>query len=64
MVSRDDSPGDVAGRFKTGCGVETFSTLASAPAEYNAFENDRLLDGEAEAIRAAQREFSKAMRGR
>jgi hypothetical protein len=35
------------------------STRVSAPAEYNAFENDRLRDGEAEAIRGAQHEFSR-----
>jgi hypothetical protein len=62
-VSRDDSP-DGAGRFKTGWGVETFATPGFCPAEYNAFENDRLPDGVGEAIKAAQHEFSKAMRGR
>ena len=44
-------------------GVETFATLAYGPGEYDAFENDRLLNAEAEAIKQEQRALSKALRG-
>ena len=45
-------------------GVETFATLAYAPGEYAAFENDRLLNGEQEALKVEQRALSKALRGK
>lgn len=45
-------------------GVETFATLAYSPGVYAAFENDRPLDKEKEALKEEQRKLSKAMRGR
>lgn len=45
-------------------GVETFATLAYAPGQYDAFENDRLLNAEADALKAEQRKLSKALRGK
>lgn len=45
-------------------GVETFATLAYRPGAYGAVGNDRLLAAEQERIEAAQRDLSKALRGK
>lgn len=45
-------------------GVETFATLAYGPADFAAIANDRLLDAEAETIKARQRDLSTALRGK
>jgi putative transposase len=45
-------------------GVETFATLAYAPGQYDGFENDRMLNAEADALKAEQRELSNALRGK
>ena len=45
-------------------GVETFATIAYAPDQYDAFENDRLLNAEANALKTGQRQLSTALRGR
>lgn len=45
-------------------GVETFATVAYDLADFVEFPNDRLLNQEADAIKEAQRELSKALRGK
>jgi len=45
-------------------GVETFATVAYAPGEYGAFENDRALNAEAEALKTEQRQLSNALGGK
>ena len=45
-------------------GVETFATVAYAPGEYGAFENDRLLNAETEALKTEQRQLSNALGGK
>lgn len=45
-------------------GVETFATLAYGPNAFAAIPNDRHLNAEADAIKARQRELSKALRGK
>ena len=44
--------------------METFATIASAPGEYDAFENERLLNAEAEVLKVEQRRLSTALRGK
>jgi putative transposase len=55
-------------RGEAGCGldwgIETFATLAYAPGEYAAVENDRLLNAEQEALKTEQRALSLALRGK
>lgn len=43
-------------------GVETMATLCTGPMQFAELENDRLLAQEQDAIKAAQRELSKALR--
>lgn len=45
-------------------GVETFATLCHGPGEFAAIPNDRLLAQEQDAIKAAQRDLSRHLRGR
>jgi putative transposase len=45
-------------------GIETFATLAYAPGEYTAVENDRLLNAEQDALKTEQRALSLALRGK
>lgn len=45
-------------------GVETFATLATAPGEYDAVENDRFLLQDQDALKEDQRALSKALRGK
>jgi putative transposase len=45
-------------------GVETFATMAYSLDDFVEFPNDRLLNQEADAIKDAQRELSKALRGK
>ena len=45
-------------------GVENLATLAHAPGAYEAFENDRPLEREREALKSEQRQLLKALRGR
>jgi putative transposase len=45
-------------------GVEALATIAHAPGAYDAFENDRLLNAEAEALKVEQRRLSTALRGK
>ena len=45
-------------------GVETVATIASAPGEYDAFENERLLNAAAEVLKVEQRRLSTALRGK
>ena len=45
-------------------GVETLATLCHGPMRFSEFENDRLLTQEQDGLKAAQRELSKALRGK
>ena len=45
-------------------GVETFATLCYGPGEFDEIPNDRLLTQEQDAIKAAQRDLSRYLRGR
>jgi putative transposase len=45
-------------------GVKTFATVAYAPGAYAAFENDRLLNAAAQALKSEQRQLSTAPRGK
>ena len=45
-------------------GVETFATLCHGPEAFEEIPNDRLFRQEQEALKAAQRELSRALRGK
>jgi putative transposase len=45
-------------------GVETFATLCHGPGEFAAIPNDRLLAQQQDAIKAAQRDLSRHLRGK
>ena len=47
-----------------GLGRRDLRTLAYGPGEYAAFPNERPLNAETEALKAEQRELSKALRGK